>query len=239
MSIRANSGFCLQLCATSKSLCYLRAHLQKKLILALISWNSSPIQYVLPRSVSFYAKQGIIADRVKLWQRLGLVIECTKVQYDTETPNTPNLYFEMEHPDKSEALLSPACMITPCIEGLVCRFDFNSHRHRDERGRQRSLSGHTGTRRARANRSVSPTRRAPTDPEGPVDAPNQAQHDLDEVGQRRRKCTALLAIAGLYKVIGIGARFPGVRGMASDSTALLDLAPAVCNAHYMKVGRIT
>jgi hypothetical protein len=175
---------------------------------------------------------------VKLWQRLGLAIECTKVQYETETPDTPNLYFEMEHPDKSEALLSPACMITPCVDGLICRFDFNSHHRRGERGRRRSLSGNTrrpGIRRARVDRSNTPTRKVRADEEELVDPPNQAQHDLDEVGQQRRKCTALLAIAALYKMIGIGARFPRVRGMTSDSAALLDLAPAVCNAHYMKV----
>lgn len=174
----------------------------------------------------------------KLWQRLGLAIECVRIQYETETLHTPNLYFEMEHPDKSEALLSPAYMITPCVDGLVCQFDFNAHHHRGERGRRRSRSGHTtgpGARRARATRSNSPTRQVQADEDELVDPSNQAQHDLGEVGQQRRKRTALLAIAALYKIIGIGARFPGVRGMTSDSAALLDLAPAVCNAHYMKV----
>ena len=152
MSSRASSDFCLRPCAISKSLCYSRAHLQKKLILAWVSWNSSPIQYVIPRSVRFCVNPGVIADLVKLWQRLGLAIECTKVHYETETLDTPNLYFEIEHPDKSEALLSPACMITPCVDGLVCQFDFNAHHHRGERGRRRSRSGHTtgpGARRAR------------------------------------------------------------------------------------------
>ena len=187
----------------------------------------------------FYARWGITADLAKLWQRLGLAIQCTRVQYEAQTLDTPNLYFEFEHPDKSEALLSPAGMITPCVDGLVCRFDFNSYQHRGGCGRQRSWSGPAGgpgTRRAGANRSNSPTRQVRAGQKEPVSSPNQAQHELDEVGQRRRKCTALLAIAALYRITGIGVRFPGVRGMTSDSTALLDLAPAVCSAHYMKVG---
>ncbi|KAI1428726.1 hypothetical protein F5Y12DRAFT_628803 [Xylaria sp. FL1777] len=70
-----------------------------------------------------------IADIVcqcPLWSQLGLDVHILDVQHHEEEGNIPNLYFGIEQPDMSSALLSPPHTHTAQLKGLECMFRFGS-----------------------------------------------------------------------------------------------------------------
>lgn len=151
---------------------------------------------------------------------------CTGISYETTDDEPTNIYLEVDHPDKAASLLSPPGAVTTSIEGVVCHLDYRpvvyGHQHRQPQ----SISDQTGSHDG-----------ALVQFEGcPEDA--AIGHEIDEVGHRRRTGTARLTVAALYRMIGIRPKFFGVQGITPASPTLLDVAPAMWNAHYMQVSRL-
>jgi hypothetical protein len=185
---------------------------------------------------------------MQLWETLGLSIKCVHVRYATETINIPNLYFEVEHADKSCALLSPPEMRTSTMDGIVCLFIFDSissvignddsvecQRNEDEYGgsEEEHFYGNMNTPEPAYH-----ARYQPADTTMVVDSLNGIQQHPETMALgfvRQYRQTAELAIAALHKIIGVKRRSPGIRLGSRLSTTLLQLAPAVWNAHYMQV----
>ncbi|KAK8039248.1 hypothetical protein PG993_007659 [Apiospora rasikravindrae] len=176
-----------------------------------------------------------------LWPSLGLSAMCTEITYETNDDDRPNIYLEVDHPDKAASLISPPESITTSIEGLFCRLDYrpigHGRRHHEQSKSQQS------PRRVGNHRAV----------DQPLFVPNQSndsdddrmqigdmldsQDEIDETCRRRRECTEQLTIAALYRMIGIKPRLSGIQGITPISPTLLDIAPAMWNAHYMELTR--
>ncbi|RYP40307.1 hypothetical protein DL768_010657 [Monosporascus sp. mg162] len=68
-----------------------------------------------------------------IWQKLGLVICLDDIQYDLPYEGAPNLYLNIQHPDKSFALLSPPHALTAQFKGLESTFHFMTSQGEDRR----------------------------------------------------------------------------------------------------------
>ncbi|KAI0137258.1 hypothetical protein BJ170DRAFT_50817 [Xylariales sp. AK1849] len=181
-----------------------------------------------------------------LWQILGLSIENTEIRYETESEDAPNLYFEVEHPDKSSALLSPPHVKTSAIDGLVCSFNFQSMAQPDDNdnnassqqdfNEDRSSQGRPSFQQvqqvAYQSRSNLPDDLMPIEDSGTIE--NLADTSNVDIARQHRQRTADLAVAALCKIIGLKTKFSGIRLDPPISPTLLELAPRVWNAHYMQ-----
>ncbi|KAI0194771.1 hypothetical protein EV127DRAFT_509038 [Xylaria flabelliformis] len=149
-----------------------------------------------------------------LWSQLGLVVEILDIQYHQEN-NIPNIYFSIEQPDMSSALLSPPHAHTAQIKGLECilRFDSTSYltsakeKERVSSQMQMSLMG------------ASPSYHTLRTSDGV---------DLWENASR-------LVEAALCITFGTRKRIEGMKVIELENgSSLLELAPAVWNSHYLK-----
>ncbi|KAI1867127.1 uncharacterized protein JN550_007179 [Neoarthrinium moseri] len=189
----------------------------------------------------------------KLWEILGISIGCSEIRYHTSSHDEPNLWFEVEHPDKSSALLSPPDAETCSMDGIVCYFEYKSSAQQDNahyEGHDNDTAGQVTTlERVHVGPQdrLQDARRSP----GPLYVEDQscAEHmgemqimraatALDQARQHRRG-TADLAIAALHSIIGVRRKLPNIRIDTSASPTLLEMAPSVWNAHYMKADIIT
>lgn len=172
---------------------------------------------------------------------------CTSVTYETDDGERPNICFEVDHLDKASSLLSPPGTVTTSIDGLVCHLDYRAivhggRQHQAESQTQQSAeraSHHYGTRSQ--TRSMSEQSRSNEDAgEEAEDSEGLSvtQNDIDDTIRRRRTCTAQLTVAALYRMIGVRPRFFGVQGITPIPPTLLDVAPAMWNAHYMQVSQL-
>ncbi|KAK7921160.1 hypothetical protein PG985_009182 [Apiospora marii] len=181
-----------------------------------------------------------------LWLSLGLSAVCTSVDYDTDDGERPSICLEVDHPDKASSLLSPPGAVTTSIEGLVCHLDYraiaNGGRERPvdsvtqkNAGKVRHSHGTRSQTRSMSDRSRS-NEDAGMEAEDSDGLPD-TQDDIDDTIRRRRTCTAQLTVAALYRMIGVKPRFFGVQGITPIPPTLLDIAPAMWNAHYMQLIR--
>jgi hypothetical protein len=179
----------------------------------------------------------------QLWTELGLVIRCTEVHYDADLEGR-NLVFEIEHPDKSFALLAPPNVYTSNMRGLICSFycywtppsrHGNKSHHHDFRPNTFRRRGINIPMQMEQDASS-------TLPEGGSFIPPKlcsSQASCDEAAEnatrKYRRAIVNLVVAALHKIIGTRRRFPDTRVKSPESPILLDLAPCVWNANYTKV----
>lgn len=144
---------------------------------------------------------------------LGLSITLRGIEREAEKPETLKFYFRVEHADNSSALLSPPNVETSTMSGIACVFKYSL------------ISSGVGNDAADDIMAV---------------------ESLDEIGGHPNTWTpgpvsqhlqpiVDLAIAALHEILGVRKRCPGIRYDDRMSLTLLELAPAVWNAHYMQV----
>ncbi|KAI1433187.1 hypothetical protein GGR50DRAFT_516331 [Xylaria sp. CBS 124048] len=163
-----------------------------------------------------------IADTIcqsSLWAQLGLTIKVLDVQCHPDEDNIPSLYFSIEPPDMSTALLSPPHTHTAHFKGLECVLQFNPSSHSPAENEQIDLEFPSPGSQTPPLTEVSSsyfTTRAP---------------DL----AKRWEIAACLVEAALTFMLGTRKR---IRGLAilelNEAPSLLDLAPAIWNSHYLK-----
>ncbi|KAK7948204.1 uncharacterized protein PG986_009090 [Apiospora aurea] len=177
-----------------------------------------------------------------LWPSLGLSVMCTEITYETNGGDEPNIYLEVDHPDKAASLISPPEAVTTSIEGLFCRFDYRTI-VRGRRHHQPHIHSQQNPERVGENRALGQPQSMPdqsNDSDGDrmqTDDMLDTRDGIDETCCRRRTCTAQLTVAALYRMIGIKPRFSGIQGITPIPPTLLDIAPAMWNAHYMELTR--
>ncbi|KAI0518406.1 hypothetical protein F5B22DRAFT_60744 [Xylaria bambusicola] len=145
-----------------------------------------------------------------LWSQLGLKAKILDVQYRGEEGNHPNLYFGIEQPDMSSALISPPHAHTAHLSGLECILQFASSNHMEK-----SPGSKLSSDRAACSDGLI-TNHQP-------DSLELWEHSSDLVE------AAFCIIIGTRKIFqGLSIREP------QKSPSLLDLAPAICNSRYRK-----
>ncbi|KAI1083750.1 hypothetical protein F5B20DRAFT_594407 [Whalleya microplaca] len=189
-----------------------------------------------------------LADAIcqcSLWASLGLLIEKEDIHYHSEYDNGPNLYFVVHHPNKSSALLSPPGTPTAQFTGLECLFRFRFGTH--EASHDNSPDFNAEDMETTDNLSTNTVREPVLNP---FSHPSPALHSSDpwagpaeDIGgndmQELWQDAAYLAQAAMPIVIGAKKRVPGLQLFElGTSPSLLDLAPAVWNAHYLKAAAI-
>lgn len=181
---------------------------------------------------------------------LGLSIDLAKWSYETETEESPNLYFRIEHPDKSPALLSPPHMETSSMRAVLCLFDFQAasqdvsvnaqvlqkvqswqRSERDGESRDCTLLFTPRIDMFDANNMVENGGLG----EDHSTTPTTATAD----SRQRRRQIAALSDAAMHRIVGLRKKFQGIQLNSIKMQApLLEIAPAVWNAHYMQVSHI-
>ncbi|KAK5635205.1 hypothetical protein RRF57_010917 [Xylaria bambusicola] len=155
----------------------------------------------------------LIVDTVcqsPVWSQLGLKAEILDVQYRGEEGNSPNLYFGIEQPDMSSALLSPPHVHTAHLSGLECILQF-AYSNQTERSPGSVLSPDCATSSDGSITNYQP------------DSLELWEHSSDLVE------AAFCIILGTRKIFqGLSIREP------KKSPSLLDLAPGICNSRYRK-----
>ncbi|KAK6081389.1 ribosomal protein L16p/L10e [Seiridium cupressi] len=182
-------------------------------------------------------------SNVDLWDRLGLSIKCTELTHDPKDDADPNLLFEIEHPDKSSALLSPPHIQTSTINGLACSLEYGSTSSTRSDSGQTQLQRRSDQSHRRATSAAEQLKEVQDDfgtEDSLVSSDLDADHAFEEEPEQnrtsqQRRAKADLAVAALHKIIGVKKKFPGIPFGPSISPTVLGLAPSVCNAHYMKV----
>ncbi|KAK6067059.1 ribosomal protein L16p/L10e [Seiridium cupressi] len=174
---------------------------------------------------------------------LGLSIKCTELTHDPKDDADPNLLFEIEHPDKSSALLSPPHIQTSTINGLACSLEYCSTSSTRSDSGQTQLQRRSDQSHRRATSAAEQLKEVQDDfgtEDSLVSSDLDADHAFEEEPEQnrtsqQRRAKADLAVAALHKIIGVKKKFPGIPFGPSISPTVLGLAPSVCNAHYMKV----
>ncbi|KAI0552837.1 hypothetical protein F4679DRAFT_52454 [Xylaria curta] len=149
-----------------------------------------------------------------LWSQLGLVVEILDIQYHQEN-NIPNLYFSVEQPDMSSALLSPPHAHTAQLKGLECILRFSS--------------SHLTASAKEHEQVPSQIRMSPmgASPNG------HTLRAFDEVDLWEN--AARLVEAALCITFGTRKRIQGMKVVdLENAPSLLELAPAIWNSHYLK-----
>ncbi|KAK8133908.1 hypothetical protein PG984_005920 [Apiospora sp. TS-2023a] len=181
-----------------------------------------------------------------LWPSLGLSAVCTSVDYETDDGERPSICLEVDHPDKASSLISPPGAVTTSIEGLICHLDYRAIVHSGPQRQVESQTQQSAERLEHPYSTRSKTRSMSDQSTSQEDAGVEAedlddlpdtQDDIDDMIRRRRTCTARLTVAALYRMIGVKPRFFGVQGITPIPPTLLDVAPAMWNAHYMQLTR--
>ncbi|KAI1471366.1 uncharacterized protein F4812DRAFT_467472 [Daldinia caldariorum] len=179
---------------------------------------------------------------IQLWPALGLTIKQEDIQYEPLYDGAPNLYFIIEHLHKSSVLLSPPHSPTARLNGIECLFRYQTNSSdidKTDAGESRNCDVDTEdcAFKAALQYQVSDL----TD-----DTSNSAVHDyyweepmLDSFADHSRQQwedAGYLAQRALCVTIGIRKRMRGLRLFHLDTRpSLLELAPAIWNAHYLKV----
>ncbi|KAI0013226.1 hypothetical protein F4779DRAFT_442223 [Xylariaceae sp. FL0662B] len=189
-----------------------------------------------------------LADAIcqcSLWQALGLIIEKEDIHYHPEFENGPNLYFIVYHPDKSSALLSPPGTGTAHFTGLECMFRFRlgtpETRHGNSEGFNidnadipHFLSIDTSRETMLNSANHLPLNLRPSNSWN-GSAEGSSKDETQEIWHD----AAYLVQMAMHIAIGAKKRVRGLQLFELDtSPSLLDLAPAVWNAHYLKATAI-
>ena len=187
------------------------------------------------------------------------------VQYEPPYGGAPNLYFNIQHPDKSAALLSPPYALTAHLKGLQSIFHFQTEdsddaivvtsRFRDVRPTH-SEAGNDEEEQSDSGVFAQPLTNSPDlkgDPDDPclgddgeLDVWNaDSSTILSDLGephiteikdQEMRDLAAHLVDTALYIMLGLPRQRKGLQLLKLDKfPSLIQLAPAVWNTHYLKV----
>ncbi|KAH6656863.1 hypothetical protein BKA67DRAFT_688244 [Truncatella angustata] len=197
----------------------------------------------IPPESNFLEHLAITIALSTLWDMLGVSIKCTEVTYDPESQGDPDLLFEVEHPDKASALLSPPGIPTSTANGLVCSLEYHSRSTPDDD----CLLSHDAEHEP-GFREEHPSFEGQEEELAPLEQPveySPAIYGLDghvllhngtanSDALQLRRSTGDLALATLYKIFGLKRTFRGIRVGPPISPTLLELAPTVFNAHYMQ-----
>ncbi|ETS79086.1 hypothetical protein PFICI_08939 [Pestalotiopsis fici W106-1] len=181
-----------------------------------------------------------------LWDQLGLSISCTAVHYETDSEDDPNLFFEIEQPDKSFALLSPPSVQTSTVHGLTCSLDydwtfaqsqevivFDNSTNQDPEEYLDPDKNWLYQQDDSWSDLHTEDRSAGNDPSEPFAINEDITKDENSSAEYRHTVVQL-ALASLHKLIGVKRRFSGIRVGDPISPTLLELAPCVCNASYIQ-----
>ncbi|KAI1162612.1 hypothetical protein F5B18DRAFT_652405 [Nemania serpens] len=171
----------------------------------------------------FFEFVGHTICQSSLWSQLGLKIEILDVQYHQEGDNMPNLYFSIEQPDMSSALLSPPHTNTAHFKGLECILRFKSPTRSEATFRGEEQADHDvplWSSDQIISSAVTPASHYPLDTRSEVEAWEQAAYLIE---------AALCITFGTRKLM---------RGLTifelEKAPSLLDLAPAIWNSRYLK-----
>ncbi|KAH8677354.1 hypothetical protein BX600DRAFT_123569 [Xylariales sp. PMI_506] len=157
----------------------------------------------------------------------------------------PNLYFEIEHPDKSNALLSPPYAKTSALDGLVCVFAYHTipaKKKFNELVDNVPANNCVDSDQQKAHFQHHPSELyigcAAFDEDvamGVRDMDNEFKAQANNEVRDFRRMTAELTSAALFKLLGVKTKFPEIRLGAAFHPTLLDIAPSVWNHHYLRV----
>ncbi|KAI0854012.1 hypothetical protein F5Y00DRAFT_269328 [Daldinia vernicosa] len=177
-----------------------------------------------------------------LWPALGLAIKQEDIQYQPLYDGAPNLYFIIEHLQKSSVLLSPPHSPTARLYGIECLFQYQT---------SNSDVSNIDTNESNIcdldidDYHLEPASQ-PQAPDLTNDTYGSAVYNyyywedpiLDIFARHSRQRwndAGRLAQMALYVTIGIRKRMRGLRVFQlDDRPSLLELAPAIWNAHYLK-----
>ncbi|KAI0900963.1 hypothetical protein F4806DRAFT_176174 [Annulohypoxylon nitens] len=158
-----------------------------------------------------------------LWPALGLTIKQEDIQYEPLYDGAPNLYFIVEHPQKSSLLLSPPHSPTAHFNGIECLFHYQSDSPDvPSVGENDTFDTDIDGRSPQAYLQFDNL------------SPNSTSYD-DEMFSNRWDDAAYLAQMALHVTVGIKKRLRGLRLFQLDNRpSLLELAPAIWNARYLE-----
>ncbi|KAK6955076.1 hypothetical protein Daesc_002706 [Daldinia eschscholtzii] len=187
----------------------------------------------------------IIVEQDELWPALGLAIKQEDIHYEPLYDGAPNLYFIIEHLHKSSVLLSPPHSPTARLNGIECLFRYQT-KNSDLAGTDTRESSQYGV--GMENCIPEPALQHQMS-DLSDDTPDSAVHDcyweepiLDAFSgySGHWDDAGYLAQMALYVTIGIRKRMRGLRLFHLDTRpSLLELAPAIWNAHYLKVRELS
>ncbi|RYP60744.1 hypothetical protein DL771_010396 [Monosporascus sp. 5C6A] len=208
-----------------------------------IKINGKPMSSVEPET-GFLEDVAEAIYQCSIWQKLGLVICLDDIQYDLPYDGAPNLYLNIQHPDKSFALLSPPHAQTAQFKGLEATFDFVTSQDEDRRSKSRAEEMNVKGNIAKSSASRVFPQATPV-PATDNDVQNGGNvitfEDTDQRGARgleehkRGEFAAHLVDSALYKLLGVPKRVYGLQfRKLADTPSLLRLAPAIWNSHYLK-----
>ncbi|GAW13233.1 hypothetical protein ANO14919_026130 [Xylariales sp. No.14919] len=166
-----------------------------------------------------------IADTLcqsSIWSQLGLSVKFLHIQYHQEEVNIPNLYFRIEQPDMSSALLSPPHVHTAQFKGLDCvlRFKYSS-RPKASSVREEGMGSE------------------PLLFPGPINSLAGIPPDYFTLGSidpaNLRESVACLVEAAFRIILGTHKIMRGLKIIEPEKApSLLDLAPTIWNSHYLR-----
>lgn len=151
-----------------------------------------------------------------------MCIELEEVRYEA-TLDEPNLFFVVEHKDKSQALLAPPAMPAAQFHGVHCHLNFIGDLHPSD---TKLEVGHpswvTISEQEAGNKDCTRFKQHGDSSETCID-------DLWD-------CVDRLLAAAIRELLGVRKRHEHIqRKRVSKGLSLLDVAPAVWNANYLKV----
>ncbi|KAI0181496.1 hypothetical protein GGR52DRAFT_40733 [Hypoxylon sp. FL1284] len=167
-----------------------------------------------------------------LWATLGLTIKQEDIHLQPMYDGAPNIFFIVEHPHKASALLSPSHIPTACFIGIQCLFqcypDNSQVPHAESKV---PTTDRTNAASDSSQDAVETQALASAD-----DAYGRAGIDAHIIqAQSEREGIAHLAQAAFYEIVGIRNFHHDLRLSPLEfGPSLLELAPAIWNAHYHK-----
>ncbi|GAP83749.2 hypothetical protein SAMD00023353_0501460 [Rosellinia necatrix] len=157
-----------------------------------------------------------------LWLQLGLIVQILDIQHHQKEDSIPNIYFSIEQPDMSSALLSPPHAPTAQFKGLECIIRFDSLDCLASGSMRPELPGLQSCLSTDPMDSSTGT---------PADEYTTAGTKQVELWER----AAYLTEGALCLTFGTRKRIRGLTIFEPEKgPSLLDLAPAIFNSHYMR-----
>ncbi|KAI0885325.1 uncharacterized protein GGS22DRAFT_188616 [Annulohypoxylon maeteangense] len=185
-----------------------------------------------------------LADAIcqcSVWAALGLTIKQEDIQYQPLYDGAPNLYFIVEHPQKSSILISPPHCPTAQFNGIECLFRYQSE--------ENTVSHATTEQYDICDTDMGDYSHETTlqlEDSSPIHTPYRDEMSGNYWSglivdthinrtQQRWDDAAYFAQMALHVTIGVKKRMHGLRlFQLDDRPSLLELAPAIWNARYLE-----
>ncbi|OTA57228.1 hypothetical protein K449DRAFT_139876 [Hypoxylon sp. EC38] len=185
-----------------------------------------------------------LADTIcqcSVWATLGLTIKQEDIQYQPLYNGAPNLYFTVEHPQKASVLLSPTHNPTARFNGIECLFCYNSETPETSQVKTEQADTRGTNMNAYHLERISELEALGSN--NAYEEETSAEYWDDPMldmsmsqAQQRWNDAGYLAQVAIHVIIGTRERIRGLRVYHLDTRpSLLQLAPAIWNAHYLKV----